>query len=67
MTRHPTNKIGYLLFCALLGAIIAGVVWVFLKLMGVGIELLWHILPGNWGKQRKKYRHKGRGFCCLAL
>lgn len=45
MTRHPSNKIGYFLYCALLGAIIAGVVWAFLKLMGVGIELLWHILP----------------------
>ncbi|MDO4515648.1 MAG: chloride channel protein [Bacillota bacterium] len=45
MTRKPINKIVYLLFCALLGAVIAGVVWVFLKLMGVGIELLWHILP----------------------
>ena len=40
MTRNPINKIVYLLFCALLGAVIAGVVWVFLKLMGAGIQLL---------------------------
>ncbi len=54
MTRNPINKIGYLLFCALLGAVIAGVVWVFLKLMGVGIELLWHILPEKLGKTEGK-------------
>jgi len=30
----------YLLFCALLGGAIALVVWVFLRVMGLGIDLL---------------------------
>ncbi len=47
MIRNARNQIGYLLCCALLGAVIAGVVWVFLKLMGAGIQLLWHTLPGR--------------------
>lgn len=47
MVKNPKNKLGYLLCCALLGAVIAGVVWAFLKLMGAGIQLLWHTLPGK--------------------
>ncbi|MBQ2925984.1 MAG: chloride channel protein [Ruminiclostridium sp.] len=35
----------YLLFCALLGVAIAAVVWVFLRVMGLGIDLLWHTIP----------------------
>ena len=35
----------YLLFCALLGGAIAAVVWVFLRVMGLGIDLLWHTIP----------------------
>ena len=35
----------YLLFCALLGGAIALVVWAFLRVMGLGIDLLWHTIP----------------------
>ena len=35
----------YLLFCAVVGAVIAAVVWVFLQVMGLGIDLLWHTIP----------------------
>ena len=41
------GKIVYLLFCGLLGALIAGVVWVFLRVMNLGIELLWTTLPAR--------------------
>ena len=33
MVKNLTNKIVYLIFCALLGAVIAVVVWVFLRLI----------------------------------
>lgn len=34
------------LFSALLGAVIGGVIWAFMRIMELGIELLWQRLPG---------------------
>lgn len=47
MANDPIRKLLYLLFCGGLGAAIAAVVWVFLRLMDLGIELLWHALPAR--------------------
>lgn len=47
MTKNLHKKIIYLLFCGALGAVIAAVVWVFLKLMETGIQLLWVTLPAR--------------------
>lgn len=40
-----TKKLVYLIFCALVGAAIGVVVWAFLRVMGLGIDLLWHTIP----------------------
>lgn len=42
-----TRRMVYLVFCALVGGAIALVVWVFLRVMGLGIDLLWHTIPGK--------------------
>lgn len=47
MAKDPINKLVYLLFCGGLGAVIAAVVWLFLRVMETGIELLWHTLPAR--------------------
>lgn len=40
------NKLKLMLFCAVLGASSGAVLWIFLKLIQLGTELLWNILPG---------------------
>ena len=45
MKEKLIKRGAYLLFCAVLGAVIALVVWVFLQVMGLGIDLLWHTIP----------------------
>lgn len=39
------NEAKYLGFCALLGGAIGLIIWVFLKVMSVGIELIWNRIP----------------------
>lgn len=41
----------YYIFCGLSGAVIAAIVWLFLRLMNSGIELLWHTIPSNFDFQ----------------
>lgn len=36
-----TNKLELILFCAILGAVSGAVLWIFLKIIQVGTELLW--------------------------
>lgn len=40
-----TNKLELILFCAILGAVSGAVLWIFLKIIQVGTELLWDWLP----------------------
>ena len=41
-----TNKLKLILFCAILGASAGAVLWLFLKIIQLGTELLWNRLPG---------------------
>lgn len=45
-----TNQIKLWLFCMLIGAVAGAVVWIFLKMMAVGIDFLWDWIPSrlNW-------------------
>lgn len=45
-----TNQIKLWLFCILIGAVAGAVVWIFLKMMAVGIDFLWEWIPSklNW-------------------
>ncbi|MCF0123055.1 MAG: chloride channel protein [Ruminiclostridium sp.] len=49
MEQRTAKRIAYLIFCALLGAAAALVVWVFLRLMELGIGLLWETVPARLG------------------
>lgn len=40
------NEMKYLALCSLLGGMIGVVIWTFLKIMEVGIEFIWEVLPG---------------------
>lgn len=41
------NNFIYYLFCGFSGAIIACIVWLFLKLMSLGISFIWETVPSN--------------------
>lgn len=43
------NTLMYTLLCAFTGALIAAVVWAFMKLMGLGIEFVWEWIPERIG------------------
>ncbi len=43
--KNAMNNLVYYLFCGFSGAIIGGIVWLFLKLMNVGIEFIWQWIP----------------------
>lgn len=46
MKKHTVvNNMIYYCFCGFSGAVIAGIVWLFLKLMGLGIDLIWETIP----------------------
>ncbi len=45
--KNAMNNLVYYLFCGFSGAIIGGIVWLFLKLMNVGIEFIWQWIPGK--------------------
>ncbi len=50
MTKRNTankavNNLIYYLFCGFSGAIIAAIVWVFLRVMSMGIEFVWSVVP----------------------
>ncbi len=46
--KKISGHILYYIFCAFSGAIIAAIVWLFLRLMNLGIELIWHTVPSNF-------------------
>ena len=41
------NNFIYYLFCGFSGAVIACIVWLFLKLMSLGISFIWETVPSN--------------------
>ncbi len=45
MNTKVKNEMKYLVLCSLLGGMIGFVIWAFLKIMGVGVELIWEVLP----------------------
>lgn len=45
MSVKALNEGKYLVFCAILGAGIGLIIWTFLKVMSVGIELIWETIP----------------------
>lgn len=42
------NNLIYYLFCGFCGSVIAAIVWSFLRIMDLGIELLWSYIPDNF-------------------
>ena len=44
------NQLELWLFCALIGATAGALVWILLKVMAVGIELIW-----EWGLQKTEF------------
>lgn len=47
MKIRMKNQMTFLLFLALTGGVIGGIIWAFLKIMGVGIEVVWEVIPEN--------------------
>lgn len=45
MNKKLQNHIYLIIFCALIGGFAGTVIWVFLKIMSVGMEFLWESLP----------------------
>lgn len=43
---NTSNTLKLILFCTLLGAVSGAVLWIFLKIIHLGTELLWDRLPG---------------------
>ena len=39
------KRLIYLVFCAFSGAVISSIVWLFLKIMEIGIGFIWKFLP----------------------
>lgn len=49
MKKHTfANNMIYYCFCGFSGAVIACIVWMFLKLMNLGIDLIWNTIPSNF-------------------
>ena len=49
MTRRTVaNNFLYYIFCGFSGAVTSLIVWLFLKLMGLGIGLVWDTIPSNF-------------------
>lgn len=45
-SKKTTNQIQLAIFCLLIGAFAGAVIWVFLKIMSVGMEFIW-----QWGPE----------------
>ena len=46
--RTVANNFLYYIFCGFSGAVTSLIVWLFLKLMGLGIGLVWDTIPSNF-------------------
>ena len=49
--RTVANNFLYYIFCGFSGAVTSLIVWLFLKLMGLGIGLVWDTIPSNFDFQ----------------
>ena len=47
--KKAKNKLLFLVYTVLLGVIVGAIVWSFLKVMNLGVELLWDYLPAQLG------------------
>ena len=45
MKKHMSNWALFSCFAALVGVMIAGIVWIYLKIANVGITVIWDIIP----------------------
>ena len=45
--KEAKNKLLFLLYTVILGAIVGAIIWAFLKLMNLGIEFLWVYVPSQ--------------------
>lgn len=45
MKNQVKNKILFMIYALCLGAIIGAIIWIFMKLMNLGIELIWEKIP----------------------
>lgn len=45
MKKQMSNSSLFLCFVALTGAVIAGLVWLYLKIANVGITVIWEMIP----------------------
>ncbi len=48
MGKTVRNNVYLILFCCLVGAAAGSVVWAFLKMMSLGIQLLWEWIPSHY-------------------
>lgn len=49
MTKKTfANNLVYYLFCGFSGAVISAIVWLFLKLMSLGVNLIWEEIPSHF-------------------
>lgn len=48
MGKTVRNNLYLILFCCIIGAVAGGVIWVFLKVMALGIHFLWDWLPSRY-------------------
>ena len=51
LIKYKKNLFLYVLLSAVLGALAGGLVWLLLKIMNLGIELVWHIIPAQTGHE----------------
>ena len=45
MKEQMSNRTLFLYFTSLTGAVIAGIVWLYLKVANVGITVIWEMVP----------------------
>ena len=61
--RTVANNFLYYIFCGFSGAVTSLIVWLFLKLMGLGIGLVWDTIPSNFDFKFSDYRlYGGRNY-----
>lgn len=51
LVKYKKNLFLYVLLSAVLGALAGGLVWLLLKLMNLGIDLVWHTIPHYVGNE----------------
>lgn len=49
IVKYKRNLVLYVLLSAVLGALAGGLVWILLKIMNLGIDLVWHTIPEQIG------------------